>query len=123
MAFIWAFFHFFRIWPFLKLLMAKFGLFNFFGPGNPASITVINVIRCGAEITISYMSPLTRTGFCGAKGRQKILREEFGFVCSCQACSLANDEEENRDRTRIIQVSFHKGSSINDVTGYHLKRK
>ncbi len=25
-----------RIWPFLKLLMAKFGLFNFFGPSNPA---------------------------------------------------------------------------------------
>ncbi len=22
-------------WPFLELLMAKFGLFNFFEPGNP----------------------------------------------------------------------------------------
>jgi len=28
-------FSFFRIWPFLKLLMAKCGLLNFFGPGNP----------------------------------------------------------------------------------------
>ena len=28
-------FSFLRIWPFLKLLMANFGLFSFFGPGNP----------------------------------------------------------------------------------------
>jgi hypothetical protein len=26
-----------QIWPFLKLLMAKFGLLNLFGPGNPVS--------------------------------------------------------------------------------------
>jgi len=32
---LFGLFSFFRIWPFLKLLMAKFGLFNFFGPGNP----------------------------------------------------------------------------------------
>jgi hypothetical protein len=35
---IWPLFDLFRhlgIWPFLKLLMAKFGLFNFLGPGNP----------------------------------------------------------------------------------------
>jgi len=61
-------------------------------------------IRCGDEITISYMSPLTRTGFCVAKDRQKILQDEFGFLCSCQACSKPNDELENRDRNRIIQV-------------------
>ncbi len=28
-------FSFLRIWPFFKLLMAEFGLFNFSGPGNP----------------------------------------------------------------------------------------
>jgi hypothetical protein len=28
-------FHHLRIWPFLKLIMAKFGLFYFLGPGNP----------------------------------------------------------------------------------------
>jgi len=33
---LFGLFSFLRIWPFLKLLMAKFGLFNFFGPGNPA---------------------------------------------------------------------------------------
>ncbi len=35
MAFIWPFFHFSGFGLFLKLLMAKFGLFNFFGLGNP----------------------------------------------------------------------------------------
>ena len=30
-------FSFLRIWAFLKLFMAKFGLFNIFGPGNPAT--------------------------------------------------------------------------------------
>jgi len=30
-----AFFHFFRIWPFLKLIMVKFGLLNFSESGNP----------------------------------------------------------------------------------------
>ena len=34
LAFIWPYF-IFRIWPLLKLRMAKFDLFNFFGPGNP----------------------------------------------------------------------------------------
>ncbi len=34
LAFIWPFF-IFQDLAFLKLLMAKFGLFNFFGPGNP----------------------------------------------------------------------------------------
>ena len=32
---LFGLFSFLRIWPFLKLLMAKFGLFYFFGPGNP----------------------------------------------------------------------------------------
>ena len=32
---IFGLFHHLRIWPFLKLLMAKFGLFYFLGPGNP----------------------------------------------------------------------------------------
>ncbi len=32
---LFGLFSFFKIWPFLKLLMAKFGLLNFFGPGNP----------------------------------------------------------------------------------------
>jgi hypothetical protein len=32
---IWPFYHL-RIWTFLKMLMAKFGLFYFLGPGIPA---------------------------------------------------------------------------------------
>ncbi len=32
---LFGLFSFFRIWPFLKLLMAKFGLFNFLRPDNP----------------------------------------------------------------------------------------
>ena len=32
---LFGLFSFFRIWPFLKLLMAKFGLLYIFGPGNP----------------------------------------------------------------------------------------
>jgi len=32
---LFGLFSFFRIWPFMKLIMAKFGLFNFFEPGNP----------------------------------------------------------------------------------------
>ena len=61
--------------------------------------------RLGEEITISYMSPLTRSGFSGTKDRQKILGDEFGFQCSCQACCHKSDEIENSDRTRIIQVN------------------
>jgi hypothetical protein len=34
LAIIWPFFNF-QVLAFLKLFMAKFGLFNFFGPGNP----------------------------------------------------------------------------------------
>ena len=34
--FIWPFFIFVDL-AFLKLLMAKFGFLNFFGPGNPGS--------------------------------------------------------------------------------------
>jgi len=34
LAFIWPFFNFQEL-AFLKLLMAKFGLFNFFGPDHP----------------------------------------------------------------------------------------
>jgi hypothetical protein len=34
---LFGLFHHLRIWPFLTLLMAKFGLFYFLGPGNPVS--------------------------------------------------------------------------------------
>jgi len=32
---LFSLYSFLRSWPFLKLLMAKFGLFNFSRPGNP----------------------------------------------------------------------------------------
>jgi hypothetical protein len=72
------------------------------------------LLRRGEEISISYMSPLTRAGFSAAKGRRKILRDEFGFLCLCQACSKPDDETENRNRNRIIEVGpkFEEGVGV-----------
>ncbi len=38
---LFGLFHHMRIWPFLKLLKAKFGLFYFLGPGNPEALPLL----------------------------------------------------------------------------------
>ena len=73
--------------------------------------------RSGEEITVSYMSPLTRSGFTSSKLRRKILFDEFGFDCGCKACTKHPDELENRGRERIVEVtSLTLNVGINSVT-------
>ncbi len=59
--------------------------------------------RSGEELTISYMSPLTRTNFCTNLKRRLVLLEEFGFECDCNECSQETDEA-GQERVEIQSV-------------------
>eukprot|EP00095_Tigriopus_kingsejongensis_P000746 maker-scaffold273_size229271-snap-gene-1.18 protein:Tk00746 transcript:maker-scaffold273_size229271-snap-gene-1.18-mRNA-1 annotation:"hypothetical protein FOMPIDRAFT_1029454" len=59
-------------------------------------VWVVGDIRAGQEITISYV----RT-FCSKKFRQSLLMERFGFLCSCEACSMEGMASELDDKYRL----------------------
>ncbi|KAG6292108.1 hypothetical protein E4U09_003566 [Claviceps aff. purpurea] len=50
-------------------------------------------IHAGEEITLSY-----EPYYNNRQTRQKSLRENFGFTCFCRACSLPDEQSEERDR-------------------------
>ncbi|KAG6020366.1 hypothetical protein E4U19_006414 [Claviceps sp. Clav32 group G5] len=50
-------------------------------------------IHAGEEITLSY-----EPYYSNRQTRQKSLRKNFGFTCSCRACSLPDEQSEERDR-------------------------
>lgn len=59
-------------------------------------VWVVEGVRPGQEITISYV----RT-FCSKSFRQSLLKEKFGFLCTCQACSLTGSASELDDKFRL----------------------
>ena len=59
-------------------------------------VWVVEPIRAGEEITISYI----RT-FCSRKFRQSLLLDRFGFSCGCPACCLSGEALVQDDRGRM----------------------
>lgn len=67
-------------------------------------VRAVEDIPEGAEICISYMSPLQRADFHDKVSRREILLEEFGFNCLCSLCCQENAEENDRKRRRILEI-------------------
>ncbi|RMZ71161.1 lactose regulatory LAC9 [Pyrenophora seminiperda CCB06] len=62
---------------------------------NMMTIHAICSIKAGEEITISYTDAVT------IQERQDYLKENFGFKCSCELCSLSPAKRMLSDRRRI----------------------
>ena len=58
-------------------------------------VWVMETIKAGEEITISYI----RT-FCSKNFRQELLQDKFGFSCACSVCSLTGEKLQEDDRLR-----------------------
>ena len=59
-------------------------------------VWIIENVRAGEEITISYI----RT-FCSRNFRQELLRDKFGFSCTCSVCNLTGERLKEDDRLRL----------------------
>ena len=57
------------------------------------TIHALRPIACGEELTITYLMPSGRQ----REERQRLLSEQFGFVCGCRLCSLPPAEVARSD--------------------------
>ncbi|KAG5978505.1 hypothetical protein E4U55_006150 [Claviceps digitariae] len=64
------------------------------------TVHVLRDIPAGKEITISYINPLA-----DRKTRQESLLAKWGFTCSCDLCSLPEEESQKSDE-RLEQIQY-----------------
>ena len=55
------------------------------GPAALAQLRAGRPILAGEEILISYLAG-GRAAAGGGEGRRRLLREQYGFECCCEAC-------------------------------------
>ena len=70
---------------------------------NGFAVRAIEDICPDQEITISYLSPVQRQQFDSTFNRQKILQDEFGFLCLCNVC-VSGDDLDDSMRVKILEI-------------------
>lgn len=91
---------------------------------DPATLmhitTAVSAIEPGEEITISYLDP-----FLPREKRHERLKNDWSFECTCEQCSLADQEHED-SKTRLKEIKWieakltdyseHRGISTGLIT-------
>jgi hypothetical protein len=97
LTFIWLFLHL-RIWPFLKLLLAKFGFLHFLAPGNPALFFWSKTKNGDSVLFLIRVRLLHR--------KPNFLLNIFFFIFFASPFNLEERQQQRQERERELQEAI-----------------